>query len=112
MEKEVPYLSALEAPKPTIPEPTIFVGVDWASQDHQVCLVKGNETPVQRSFAHTAEGLTGMVDWLVSQDEKPAQIVVAIETPNGPVVEALMDRGIGVFSLNPKQLAQTIGSLS
>jgi transposase len=67
-------------------------------------LVKGNEVPVQRSFAHTADGLNAMVDWLVSQHQDASQIGVAIETPQGPVVEALMDKGIGVFSLNPKQL--------
>ncbi|MEN9874336.1 MAG: hypothetical protein RL186_1233, partial [Pseudomonadota bacterium] len=99
MEKEPP-----ESNVQTPPELTIFVGVDWASQDHQVCLVKGNETPVQRSFAHNAEGLNGMVDWLASQHPDASQIGVAIETPQGPVVEALMDKGIGVFSLNPKQL--------
>jgi transposase len=99
MEKEPPESNVL-----TPPEPTIFVGVDWASQDHQVCLVKGNETPVQRSFAHSADGLNEMVVWLVSQHPDASQIGVAIETPQGPVVEALMDKGIGVFSLNPKQL--------
>ena len=29
---------------------------------------------------------------------------VAIETPRGPVVESLMERGIAVHSINPKQL--------
>jgi len=45
-----------------------------------------------------------MVDWLCSQTERPEDVAVAIETPHGPIVEALMDRGIAVFAINPKQL--------
>jgi hypothetical protein len=45
-----------------------------------------------------------MVDWLCSQAAAPQLVAVAIETPHGPVVEALMDRGVAVFSVNPKQL--------
>ena len=40
-----------------------------------------------------------MVDWLCSQAEKPEQIAVGIETPHGPIVEALMDRGVAVFAI-------------
>jgi endonuclease III len=84
-------------------EPLVFVGIDWASTEHQVCLM-GADSPVQRTFAHDADGIGAMVDWLVAQAEQPGQVFVAIETPHGPIVEALMDRGIAVFSINPKQL--------
>jgi transposase len=59
---------------------------------------------VQRAFAHGASGIGAMVDWLCAQAEQPSQVAVAIETPHGPIVEALMDRGITVFAINPKQL--------
>lgn len=84
-------------------EPTLFVGVDWASTEHQVCVL-GSEGAIQRAFAHEAEALGAMVDWLCSQAASPQLVAVAIETPHGPVVEALMDRGVAVFSVNPKQL--------
>jgi transposase len=45
-----------------------------------------------------------MVDWLCAQAERPEHVAVAIETPHGPIVEALMDRGVAVFAINPKQL--------
>ena len=32
------------------------------------------------------------------------QASLAIETPRGPVVESLMERGFAVHSINPKQL--------
>jgi transposase len=84
-------------------EPALFVGVDWASTEHQVCVL-GPDGPIQKAFAHAAEGLGAMVDWLCSQAPTPQLVAVAIETPHGPVVEALMDRGVAVFSVNPKQL--------
>jgi transposase len=84
-------------------EPLVFVGIDWASTEHQVCLTRTGD-PVQRTFAHDADGIGAMVDWLCAQAGQPSQIAVGIETPHGPVVEALMDRGVAVFAINPKQL--------
>ncbi|MGK7865524.1 IS110 family transposase [Falsiroseomonas sp. E2-1-a4] len=84
-------------------EPLVFVGIDWASTEHQVCLTSTDD-PVQRAFAHDAAGIGAMVDWLCAQARQPGQIAVGIETPHGPVVEALMDRGVAVFAINPKQL--------
>ena len=84
-------------------EPLVFVGIDWASTEHQVCLT-GTGDPVQRAFAHDAGGIGAMVDWLCAQAGQPDQVAVAIETPHGPIVEALMDRGVVVFAINPKQL--------
>ena len=84
-------------------KPGVFAGIDWASVEHQVCLMGGGP-PVQRTFAHDALGIGALVDWLVGQADHPQDIAVAIETPHGPVVEALMDRGIAVFAIDPKQL--------
>ncbi|MGH1559620.1 hypothetical protein ACRAWD_21995 [Caulobacter segnis] len=47
-------------------EPALFVGVDWASTEHQVCVL-GPDGPIQKAFAHEAEGLGAMVGWLCSQ---------------------------------------------
>lgn len=66
--------------------------------------MSGSGLPVQRTFPHDAPGIGAMVDWLVAQARHPEHIAVAIEMPHGPVVEALMDRGIAVFAINPKQL--------
>ena len=87
-------------------EPIVFAGIDWASTEHQVCLTSSTSIPSsqQRAFPHEASGIGAMVDWLCKQAEHPEQVAAAIETPHGPIVEALMDRGIAVFSINPKQL--------
>ena len=83
-----------------------FVGVDWSSRDHQVCVVDmRGKVCAQRSFKHCGMGLTEMVDWIVRTTQSSSQKVrVAIETPRGPVVESLMGREFVVYSINPKQL--------
>jgi transposase len=89
--------------EPMMEEPTAFVGVDWASAEHQVCAL-GPAGPIQRAFLHDASGLGAMVDWLSTLADRPDLVAAAIETPHGPVVEALMDRGLAVYAINPKQL--------
>ncbi len=83
-----------------------FVGFDWASQTHVVCLLDRNgETVGERKVAHGGADLSELCDWLVARSgAPPARIGVAIETPHGPVVETLLERGFAVFAINPKQL--------
>ena len=83
-----------------------FVGVDWSSRDHQVCVVDmEGKVCAQRSFKHCGMGLTEMADWIVrTTQSSPHKVGVAIETPRGPVVESLMGREFVVYSINPKQL--------
>src|SRR5579864_7928340 len=83
-----------------------FVGIDWASQDHVVTLGDGQGKKIgQRKFAHGGTGLSDMIAWLLKASGGEAgQIHVAIETPHGPIVEALLERGFNVYSINPKQL--------
>ena len=83
-----------------------FVGIDWGSETHQVCIIDSGGTVLgERAFRHGGAGLAEMADWLVATAKaEPHTIGVAIETPHGPVVETLMERGFAVHSLNPKQL--------
>jgi transposase len=83
-----------------------FVGIDWATQSHRVCLLDGEGRQVgERDFAHGGAGLTELRDWLLQKTgAAPGQIAVAIEMPHGPVVEMLLEHGFAVFAINPKQL--------
>ena len=83
-----------------------FVGVDWGCQKHQVCVTDAAGAVLgERAFEHGGAGLSEMADWLLSFAAGAAGAVgVAIETPRGPVVESLMEHGIAVHSINPKQL--------
>src|SRR5215472_17910554 len=85
---------------------TWFVGIDWASQSHQVCLVNARgEGLAERAVAHGGAGIAELCDWLLARTAARAEaIAVAIEVPHGPVVEALLERGFRVHAINPKQL--------
>src|ERR1700681_2878129 len=83
-----------------------FVGIDWASETHQVCLVDADGKVVgERAFAHGGAGLAEMCTWLVGMTPaEPAGIAVGSEVPHGPIVETLLERGFLVYAINPKQL--------
>jgi transposase len=83
-----------------------FVGLDWARNQHRARVLDAEGTSVaERDVTHDGAGLSELCDWLLKTTAaEPAQIAVAIETPRGPVVETLLERGFAVYSINPKQL--------
>jgi transposase len=83
-----------------------FVGIDWATETHQVCLIDADGRIMgERAFPHGGAGLAEMCSWLVAAARAEApMIAVAIEVPHGPVVETLLERGFQVDAVNPKQL--------
>ena len=81
-----------------------FVGIDWASTQHRICLLDADGRHVaERDVTHDGTGLAELCAWLVERSKaEPAEIAVAIETPHGPVVEVLLERSFQVFATNPK----------
>jgi transposase len=60
---------------------------------------------LEKAVAHSGRGLSELVHKLLPLAAgDPTRIAVAIETPRGPVVETLLEQGISVFAINPKQL--------
>jgi len=83
-----------------------FVGIDWATQTHQVWVLDEHDHRVaERSVAHAGGAIAEFVDWLVHlAGGQPERVGVAIEIPRGALTETLVERGIHVYALNPKQL--------
>jgi transposase len=84
-----------------------FVGVDWATEEHAVCLIDdAGKILGERVFPHTGEGVAEMCSWLLDKagTDDPGALHVAIEVPRGAVVETMVERGMVVHSINPKQL--------
>lgn len=84
----------------------LYVGVDWATEAHQVTVVDPDATVrAERKVDHGGRGITQLIDWLLDlADGEAGSIAVAIETPRGALVDMLVDRGLAVYSINPKQL--------
>jgi len=76
-------------------------GIDWASTEHVVAVVDDRGAQVERfTVAHTTTGLRQLVRRL--QRLKVRE--VAIERPDGPVVDALLEAGLGVIVIAPNQV--------
>lgn len=91
-------------PMPVRPAPT--GGIDWASDNHAVCVVDNDGEVVHRlTVAHTAAGLRAMTGVLAGHQVD----AVAIERPDGPVVDALLAAGVTVYVIPPSQVRNLRG---
>ena len=83
-----------------------FVGIDWGSQQHQVCVLDRDRRLVgARAVDHDGASLARLAAWLWTVSVgQPQRVSVALEVPRGAIVEGLLERGFHVFAMNPKQL--------
>lgn len=81
-------------------DPTIgYGGVDWATDDHAVCVVDDAGGVVEEFVVeHTAEGMRQLCRRL------RGVVRVAIERPDGPVVDALMADGFEVVVVSSRSV--------
>jgi transposase len=76
-------------------------GIDWASTDHAVAVLDHGGVQIQRfTITHTAAGLGQLTQRL----RRAAVSEVAIERPDGPVVDALLEAGFEVIVIAPNQV--------
>jgi len=79
----------------------VCAGVDWAKDDHAVCVVGPEGEALQRfMIKHDRAGLKDMVRRLLRAgvDE------VGLERPDGPIVDALLQAGLTVLVIPPGQV--------
>lgn len=82
-------------------EPRVFAGLDWAKDDHVVCIVDTDGEAVDRfAINHTAVGLRRLVARLL----KAGVEEVGIERPDGPVIDALLAAELTVLVIPPVQV--------
>jgi hypothetical protein len=79
-----------------------YAGIDWATQKHDV--VVQDEAGVEvltGTFAHDERGLLSLCRALLRLDVG----LVAVERPDGLLVERLLDAGLRVLPLHPNKVA-------
>jgi transposase len=87
-----------------LPEAHVFVGIDWAAEIHAVCVMNAaGKVTAQFTVAHSAEGITGLTRRL-SRLGDPADIPVAIERPDGRLVDLLLEAGHPVVPVKPNAI--------
>jgi transposase len=78
-----------------------YAGIDWATRTHAVCVV--DQTGAVRArfqIPNTGKSLAGLCKRLA----KLGVAGVAIERPDGPLVEAMVDQGLRVVVVTPRQV--------
>lgn len=85
-----------------------FVGLDWASREHAVCVIDDSGLIRDRfDVAHDAAGLRELLARLRRYAPMPTQPPVAIERPSGVVVDTLIDAGFTVVPIHPNVVKAT-----
>jgi len=81
-----------------------YAGVDWAAEKHDVLVAdEAGEELLAATFAHDEKGLRALCRTLVRLEVA----LVAIERPDGLLVERLLDAGLRVLAIHPNQVAAT-----
>jgi transposase len=94
-------MSVTPAAAPMPSASRVCAGVDWAKDDHAVCIVDPDGEVIERfRVAHTAAGLKRLISRLRGNGVGE----VGIERGDGPVVEALLNAELAVVVIAPNQL--------
>jgi len=82
-------------------------GIDWASDNHAVCVLDPDGAVIERqTVAHTAAGLRRLIDLLMSRHRVDA---VGIERGDGPVIDALLATDLTIYVIPPSQVKNLRG---
>src|SRR3974377_646442 len=78
-----------------------FAGVDWASEEHAVCVVDEQGRIVEgRRYRHSEPGIRA----LCSRRGGVEGALVALERPDGLLIDRLLDAGLAVVAVHPNQV--------
>jgi transposase len=77
-------------------------GIDWASEEHAVCVVDEQGRIIEgRRIVHDEAGISKLCERLIELDVG----LVALERPDGLLIERLLDAGLSVIAVHPNQVA-------
>jgi transposase len=86
-------------------EALFFVGIDWAAKVHAVCVLDGNGREVAAfTIEHTAAGFAKLADRLGKLTDDPGSVPIAIERPDGRLVDVLLEAGHPVVPVKPNAI--------
>ena len=72
----------------------LFVGVDWAEAQHAACLVDAAGSVRRRlTIPHSPAGVARLREAIAAVEGEPTAVSVAVERPDGLLVEALLGAG-------------------
>ena len=91
---------------PTEPAHGVTCGIDWARDDHAIAIVDSHGKQILRTVVeHNVAGVRKLLSILTRHQVAE----VAIERPDGPLVEALLDEAFTIVVISPNQLKNLRG---
>jgi transposase len=87
-----------------LPDALFFTGVDWAAETHAVCVMDaGGKIVAGFTIEHSADGIAALISRLARHGD-PGDMPVAIERPNGRLVDLLLEAGHPVVPVKPNAI--------
>lgn len=88
------------------PTPALFVGIDWADQQHDVYWLAADGRQGHRRIEQSPQQIEELLAWL-KELSGGQPVAVALEKSRGPLHYALLFReGLLLYPIDPKQLAR------
>jgi len=87
-----------------LPAALFFTGIDWAAESHAVCVTDAmGKIAVEFTIEHSADGITALIRRLARYGD-PGSLPVAIERPDGRLVDLLLEAGHPVVPVKPNAI--------
>lgn len=88
----------------------LLVGIDWAETQHAICLLMPDGTVQRRlTVAHSPAGARLLQEAITAVEADVTAVHIAIERPDGLLVDTLLTAGYTVYSLGPKAVERYRG---
>ncbi len=88
----------------TLPDALFFTGIDWASETHAVCVLDAaGKIVAEFTIEHSADGIATLIRRLARYGA-PGDLPVAIERPDGRLVDLLLEAGHPVVPVKPNAI--------
>ncbi len=88
----------------TLPDALFFTGIDWASETHAVCVLDAaGKIVAEFAIEHSADGIATLIRRLARYGA-PGDLPVAIERPDGRLVDLLLEAGHPVVPVKPNAI--------
>lgn len=83
-----------------------FVGIDWADQKHDVCVVDPDGKANHEIIEHSPEAIDAWLSQLLDR-ANGQRVAIILEQSRGPLIHALMFRErVVIYPVNPKQFVR------
>ncbi len=87
-----------------LPEALFFTGIDWAAETHAVCVMDAaGKITAEFTIEHSADGIA-TADPPPGPLRRARRLPVAIERPNGRLVDLLLEAGHPVVPVSPNAI--------